>query len=194
VELISFILRSDAALSAWVVAHRLGALDGVMWTLSAIGRGGAVFVAAGLALAAGGRIAPRGLVRLLAAVLLATATADYVVKPVVNRQRPFAQDPTIRVIGGRPNDASFPSGHAANAFAGALMLSRLVPAGQAAWWALAAAIAVSRVYLGVHYPLDVLGGAAIGLACAMLASRAWRRADGALHIAAPYAGRKESGR
>ncbi len=141
-----------------------------MWTLSAVGRGGAVFILVGLILALTRRISPRGLLQLLAALVLATLVADHVVKPAVSRQRPFEQQPTIRVIGGRPDDPSFPSGHAANAFAGALVLSRLFPPGRLAWWALAISIAVSRVYLGVHYPLDVAGGALVGLTCGALVS------------------------
>ena len=79
------------------------------------------------------------------------------------------------MIGGRPHDASFPSGHAANAFAGALVLSITAPRGRLAWWPLAVAIAYSRVYLGVHYPLDVVGGAGVGLACAGVVLFARRR-------------------
>jgi undecaprenyl-diphosphatase len=166
----------DQSIISWVVAHRIGALDGIMWTLSAVGRGGAVFIAIALAFAISRRISPRGVVRLLAAVLLATTLADYVVKPLVHRQRPFQQQPTLRVIGGPPEDPSFPSGHAANGFAAALVLSGLIPEGRVVWWTLALAIAVSRVYLGVHYPTDVLAGALIGLGCGALLSARRTRA------------------
>jgi len=165
-QLTSLFLRADIALDAWVISHRVPALDGVMWTLSAIGRGGAVFLAIGLGLFAAKRIGGRDLLRLDLAILLATATAGYVIKPIVGRERPFERQPAIHVIGGRPDDPSFPSGHAANAFAGALALSNGV-----GLWVLAAAIAFSRVYLGVHYPTDVLGGAAVGIACAAIAAR-----------------------
>ena len=75
----------------------------------------------------------------------------------------------------RARSRTFPSGHAANAFAGAMVLSRLVPGVQVAWWALASAIAFSRVYLGVHHPLDVLAGAVIGAICGVVAFRVrWR--------------------
>jgi len=62
-----------------------------------------------------------------------------------------------------PHDASFPSGHAATSFAAATMLSLSFPRFAPFLYVLAAAIAFSRVYVGVHYPLDVIGGAALGV-------------------------------
>jgi len=79
--------------------------------------------------------------------------------------------PEILVIGSRPDDASFPSGHAANAFAGASVLARRLRAQRVLWWSLALLIAYSRVYLGVHYPLDVIGGALPGFVCGTIAGR-----------------------
>ena len=80
---------------------------------------------------------------------------------VVERQRPSLTvpqaDPLIGAGGG-----SFPSGHAATAFAGAVSLTYLWRRGAPLFFLLAAAIAFSRVYVGVHYPGDVLAGAALG--------------------------------
>lgn len=167
----------DHALRAWVVAHRIGVLDGPMWFLSAVGRGGIVWAAIA-AVVAVARRRRRDFVLVPLSLLLASGVADYVIKPAVDRQRPFVDTPSIHVIGGRPDDASFPSGHAANAFASALVLSAIVPAGRIAWWALAIAIGYSRIYLGVHYPLDVLGGAAVGLACAAIVLEITKRRAG----------------
>jgi undecaprenyl-diphosphatase len=160
----------DHLLCAWIVAHRIKAVTALMLGLSVVGRGGLVWLAIGGVLTILRRMHPRGLVVLVLALSLASFLADQVLKPLVARERPFVAVPQVTVIGSRPDDASFPSGHTANAFAGAFVLSRAVPGGQIIWWALAVAIAYSRVYLGVHYPLDVAGGALVGLASAALIS------------------------
>ena len=160
-------LTLDHVLRAWMVAHRVQALNAPMWLASVVGRAGFVWFAIAAVVAARQRRRCAFTVVLLA-VLLGSVTANDIVKPVVRRTRPFDAMPGT-VIGGRPNDASFPSGHSTTAFAAALTLSRVAPAGAPVWWALAALIAFSRVYLGVHYPLDVLGGAALGVACGALA-------------------------
>jgi undecaprenyl-diphosphatase len=171
----SNVIAFDHFLRTWVVGHRVAWLTPLMIGLSAIGRGGMVFLGIGAALALWRRRLLGAFIELALALILASLVADHVVKPAVARDRPFVSDATWKVIGGRPNDASFPSGHAANAFAGAFVLARTVPAAQAIWWGLAAAVAYSRVYLGVHYPLDVIGGALVGLASAAIVLAAARR-------------------
>jgi undecaprenyl-diphosphatase len=82
-------------------------------------------------------------------------------KEAVGRERPHLR-PLVEV----PHSGSFPSGHAATSFACAGVLAWLSPRLAVPALLLASAIAFSRVYVGVHYPLDVLGGAALGLAVA----------------------------
>jgi undecaprenyl-diphosphatase len=82
--------------------------------------------------------------------------------------RPFEAAVAVRVIDRRPLTYSFPSGHAAGSFAAAATLAHVWAPGRAVFWGLAALIAFSRIYAGVHYPLDVLGGALLGLASAWL--------------------------
>jgi membrane-associated phospholipid phosphatase len=85
------------------------------------------------------------------------------IKLAVRRRRPELSD--LPALTGTPTALSFPSAHAATAFAGALAYSRLgVPA--PALYGLAASLAYSRLYLGVHYPSDILAGALLGTALA----------------------------
>ncbi len=89
-----------------------------------------------------------------------------IVKLVVRRPRPqLAGLPPLTSTVSR---LSFPSAHASTSFAGALLYTRLgLPA--APLYALASGLSWSRLYLGVHYPSDVLAGALLGTACAALA-------------------------
>ena len=149
-----------------------------MWVVSVVGRSGIIWLVVGVALTLARRVQPSGLIQLALTILLASLVTDRVLKPLIGRERPFVSTPDIRVIGGRPADASFPSGHAANAFAGSSALSRIVPGARIVWWAMALTIAYSRVYLGVHYPLDVIGGAAMGWLCGLLLERVLDRLRG----------------
>jgi undecaprenyl-diphosphatase len=80
---------------------------------------------------------------------------------VVGRPRPYASIAEVDRLMGAVG-SSFPSGHAATSAAGLAVLAIAVPRLAPALAVLAAAIAFSRIYVGVHYPSDVLVGAAIG--------------------------------
>lgn len=87
-----------------------------------------------------------------------------VLKPIVGRLRPEFVFKEITVYAQINNDYfSFPSGHAATSFAASFILSKVFPKGRLLFYILAFVISFSRVYLGVHYFLDVLGGSIIGI-------------------------------
>ena len=157
-------LTLDQALRTFVTSHHSPPADGIMLALSVGGQGGRVWLLIGAVVALVRPSRAPGVWQTALAIGLAALVVDVVAKPVVGRLRPYDSAPEVRVIDRRPDTRSFPSGHAATAFAGAFALSRLWPSGRLRVWTLAALIAFSRVYVGVHYPLDVLGGALVGLA------------------------------
>jgi undecaprenyl-diphosphatase len=113
------------------------------------------------------------------AVLLGEVTSS-LLKAAIGRDRPFVVEPLPEPIVRRPDTFSLPSGHATVSFACATVLSAAAPRLAVPFYVLAAAIAWSRVVAGVHYPLDVLAGAALGVALGLVALTALRWLPGAL--------------
>jgi membrane-associated phospholipid phosphatase len=99
---------------------------------------------------------------LLAPVAIAL---NYVVKLIVKRPRPVLEG--LPPLGGAPSSLSFPSAHATSSFAVATAMTRVEPIAAVAFL-LAAALALGRPYLGMHYPSDVLAGALLGVALGLI--------------------------
>jgi undecaprenyl-diphosphatase len=185
----------DEALLRTVIDLRWGPLTALMTLLSAWWVKGIVIAAIGAL--ADWRRRPRSVpwsALLATAALLIASAASGLLKDVFDRVRPALAEPGVTALVSLPGDASMPSGHAATAAAAAGVVALLHPRLRAPLAALVAAIALSRVYLGVHYPSDVIVGAALGLAIAWLvvalARRVVRRRreDGAVIEAGAAAG------
>jgi undecaprenyl-diphosphatase len=170
------LLAADAALRDLLTRYHTPWLDTVMWTFSAIGSAGAVWLCIAAIMAVWApRLRPAAW-QVVLALLLAQLAVDGLVKPLVGRPRPFVARPTITVVGSyRPDTFSFPSGHAAQSFAAAVVLASAMPRRRFWWFALAVLIACSRVFIGVHYPLDVAIGTLVGLGVGTVVTggRAW---------------------
>ena len=107
---------------------------------------------------------------LLGLTILAVALADWSamgLKALVDRPRPPLRYPEPEPLVRTPHDGSFPSGHAATSFAAATIMSFAFPRLAPFLFVLAALVAWSRVYVGVHYPLDIIGGAILGVLVAL---------------------------
>ena len=100
----------------------------------------------------------RALGEVLPSLWLSTFIIETPVKKFFRRRRPFIDVVRATVVGRRPGSFSFPSGHSAAAFAGATLLRRHYPRWTAAFYLLAVSVGFSRVYLGAHYPADVVIG------------------------------------
>lgn len=136
--------------------------------LTRAGDTGSWFVHCGVLLSVGGGNSPPVAPAAVLAVLLATGVSQGL-KRSLRRPRPTEALAGFAATEPDPDAFSMPSGHTAAACSVATATFSLAPALGAAEWALAAGIAASRIVLGAHYPLDVLVGAALGVACGRIA-------------------------
>ncbi len=100
----------------------------------------------------------------LAISLITVQYASPALKAFFHRPRPHLFWENVHVIFKKPINDAFPSGHTAIIFAAAFILSHYYP--KTRWWAYGVAVwvAITRIYVGVHYPSDLIGGAFLGVA------------------------------
>jgi len=148
--------------------------DRYVSVISDLGEGlGWVAGGAALAMLGGSRGRRAGLATAFAS-LAATYVVQVQVKPLFRRVRPFVNREAT-VVGARPPDYSFPSGHSASSFAAATALTFFYPKAGPLTYGLATAVAASRVHLGVHFPSDAAVGGGIGIGIGTLSAWLFKR-------------------
>ncbi len=170
----------DRELRDWVVDNRVGVLDPFFEALSYAGSFGFIWLAIAVGISGFSWSRPWLWTRVGVAILVAESVSA-ALKEWIERDRPPVADPDPETLVELPATFSFPSGHATVSFACATTLALAVPRLRWPLYALATLISCSRVYVGVHYPLDVLAGAALGVGIAI----ALRMLAAALRRSAP---------
>lgn len=155
-------------------------LDKVMLFITYLGDGGLLWICVSIMLISVSFVGKekkqkrRTGVLIIAALLLNLILANLIIKNLVQRARPFQVDTSVIPL-IFPSDYSFPSGHTSSSFAAAMILFLENKKWGSLAFLIAGLIAVSRMYLFVHYPTDILGGAVIGIISATLVWQGYKK-------------------
>ena len=153
---------ADRALFRAIFRFKWAPLTPLMRAFTVAGKAGALWgVIAALGFLATGLRSYYDLLVPWAAVAISWMVAEGA-KFFFNRARPFISDTEIAPLTKTPSSSSFPSGHSATTAAGAITLSAVYPTFAPALVLSGFLVALSRIYLGVHYPFDVFAGLLIG--------------------------------
>ena len=161
----------DETVLRWIGEHlRVPALDGLVSGFTGLGDAGALFIILAVILLLF-RTTRRAGGTALTAMTFGLIVTNLTIKPLVSRARPWVAMENFAVLVTSSDPNSFPSGHTCAAFAFAVALCMTQPQrwAKGAVLALAALMGFSRLYVGVHFPSDVLAGAVIGSLCGLLA-------------------------
>lgn len=154
----------DENIILWVQEHlRSKKMTAVIRVLTHLGDFGLLWISISMALIASKKTRRAGVMSLMA-ISLCFFINNIVLKHLVNRDRPYDAVKDLDILIGKQPDSSFPSGHAANSLASAIVLYNTLEkkTGVSILFA-GMMIALSRVYVGVHYLSDVLAGIGVGV-------------------------------
>lgn len=173
-----FLLNLDTSILLFIQEYlRNPVLTAILRVITTLGEGGVIWIVLSVALLIPKKTRKVGCMGLLA-LLLMLIINNIGLKNLIARPRPYTVTPEIITLASRPSSYSFPSGHTASSFAAAGVFYRKLPKkfGIPAI-VLAAVMGLSRMYVGVHYTTDVLGGMLCGIAISYLATWLWTKLE-----------------
>lgn len=175
--MLDWLLTLDGGILLWIQAHlRAPGLDCAVSFYTTLGNAGLLFLAAAAVMLCFKKTRKAGAAALLAMVIGLICT-NLILKHLVSRPRPWLEVAGLTALVTENDPNSFPSGHTTAAFAFASALWRTAPDKWMRRTALVCAVlmGLSRLYVGVHYPSDVLVGVLVGLLSGWLAYRLLQR-------------------
>lgn len=163
------LLNLDGNILIWIQEFlRNPILDPFFKVITALGNAGIFWIVATILLLIPKKTRKVGMMSAFA-LLSSLLVNNILLKNLVARTRPYYVVEGLIPLIKKPSEFSFPSGHAASSFASACVLYRNLPKKYGVWFlALAILISFSRLYVGVHYPSDVLAGVVTGIICSCL--------------------------
>lgn len=160
------LLQLDGQMLLAIQSLHVSWLDPIVSLYTRLGNAGLLWIALSLAMLCYKPTRRAGALA-LGAMALGLLATNLTIKPLVERPRPWLDWPIVPLV-AEDDPNSFPSGHTCAAFAAGMAWARALPWrwGRLAAVVLAVLMGLSRLYVGVHYPSDVLAGALIGALCA----------------------------
>ena len=170
-------MNIELSILDWIQTLHTPFLDKIMVFITRLGDAGIIWIVLSIVLLLIPKTRKSGAV-MVAALVVDVLLCNIVLKNLVARTRPYDVNTGVHLLVAKLHDYSFPSGHTAASFTAVVALSF---AGEKRAWkaalVLACLIAFSRMYLYVHYPTDILGGAVLGTACGWLGAWAIKKLE-----------------
>lgn len=158
------IKKWDEDVILWISKNSNKFLDKLMVCITRLGDGGLIWVLVAISFLITKSYKSVSL-KILLSLCLTTLVGEVSIKRIVGRLRPSQVISKEDLLIKKPTSYSFPSGHTASSFGVTIILSEEFPHLSVLFFSIACLIGISRVYLKVHYPTDVIFGAIVGTVC-----------------------------